>query len=86
MSTSLQTTLWDKVIVATAGRATLVYEQPGEQRLWFLVHGRHWTPVDCATHLKQSLQTLALWLQALNPARAIPSSKRIVNKTATLDL
>ncbi|MFK3984475.1 type I-E CRISPR-associated endoribonuclease Cas2e [Micromonospora sp. NPDC050397] len=39
--------LWAKVIeMAGPGRAILVHEQPGEQRLSFLVHDHHWTPVD----------------------------------------
>lgn len=39
--------LWAKVIeMAGQGRALLVYEKPGEQRLSFQVHNHHWQPVD----------------------------------------
>jgi CRISPR-associated protein Cas2 len=39
--------LWSKVTeMAGPGRAIMVHEQPGEQRLSFLVHDHHWKPVD----------------------------------------
>ncbi|BCL13860.1 type I-E CRISPR-associated endoribonuclease Cas2e [Micromonospora sagamiensis] len=39
--------LWGKVIeMAGPGRALLVYQAPGEQRLSFSVHDHHWKPVD----------------------------------------
>jgi CRISPR-associated protein Cas2 len=39
--------LWGKVVeMAGPGRALLVYQQPGEQRLCFQVHDHHWHPVD----------------------------------------
>lgn len=39
--------LWAKVVdMAGPGRALLVYQQPGEQRLSFKVHDHHWEPVD----------------------------------------
>ncbi|MEU1885326.1 type I-E CRISPR-associated endoribonuclease Cas2e [Micromonospora rifamycinica] len=39
--------LWAKVVeMAGPGRALLVYQQPGEQRLTFAVHDHHWEPVD----------------------------------------
>lgn len=39
--------LWGKVIeMAGPGRALLVFQRPGEQRLSFLVHDHHWEPVD----------------------------------------
>jgi len=39
--------LWAKVVeMAGPGRALLVYQQPGEQRLSFEVHDHHWDPVD----------------------------------------
>ncbi len=39
--------LWGKVVeMAGPGRALLVYQQPGEQRLCFQVHDHHWQPVD----------------------------------------
>ncbi|MFY1670231.1 type I-E CRISPR-associated endoribonuclease Cas2e [Plantactinospora sp. WMMB334] len=39
--------LWGKVVeMAGPGRALLVYQQPGEQRLAFEVHDHHWQPVD----------------------------------------
>lgn len=39
--------LWAKVVeMAGPGRALLVYQRPGEQRLSFEVHEHHWDPVD----------------------------------------
>ncbi|MEQ4299946.1 type I-E CRISPR-associated endoribonuclease Cas2e [Plantactinospora sp. B6F1] len=39
--------LWAKVVeMAGPGRALLVYQHPGEQRLCFEVHDHHWKPVD----------------------------------------
>ncbi|MBB5829286.1 type I-E CRISPR-associated endoribonuclease Cas2e [Micromonospora carbonacea] len=39
--------LWAKVVeMAGPGRALLVYQRPGEQRLTFEVHDHHWEPVD----------------------------------------
>jgi CRISPR-associated protein Cas2 len=39
--------LWGKVVeMAGPGRALLVHQQPGEQRLCFQVHDHHWQPVD----------------------------------------
>ena len=39
--------LWSKVVeMAGPGRALLVHQQPGEQRLSFQVHDHHWQPVD----------------------------------------
>ncbi|MFG1801687.1 type I-E CRISPR-associated endoribonuclease Cas2e [Micromonospora carbonacea] len=39
--------LWAKVVeMAGPGRALLVYQRPGEQRLAFEVHDHHWEPVD----------------------------------------
>ncbi|MFY1702211.1 type I-E CRISPR-associated endoribonuclease Cas2e [Micromonospora sp. WMMA1923] len=39
--------LWSKVVeMAGQGRALLVYQQPGEQRLTFEVHDHHWEPAD----------------------------------------
>ncbi|MEV6813999.1 type I-E CRISPR-associated endoribonuclease Cas2e [Micromonospora sp. NPDC051296] len=39
--------LWAKVVeMAGPGRALLVHQQPGGQRLCFQVHDHHWQPVD----------------------------------------
>ncbi|MEV0327942.1 type I-E CRISPR-associated endoribonuclease Cas2e [Micromonospora echinospora] len=39
--------LWAKVIeMAGPGRALLVHQDSGEQRLSFTVHDHHWQPVD----------------------------------------
>jgi CRISPR-associated protein Cas2 len=39
--------LWSRVTeMAGPGRALLVYQIRGEQRLSFLVHDHHWQPVD----------------------------------------
>lgn len=39
--------LWNKVVeMAGPGRALLVHQQPGEQRLCFQIHDHHWQPVD----------------------------------------
>jgi CRISPR-associated protein Cas2 len=39
--------LWARVIdMAGPGRALLVFQTPGEQRLSFKVHDHHWVPVD----------------------------------------
>jgi CRISPR-associated endoribonuclease Cas2, subtype I-E/ECOLI len=47
VSARIRARLWEKVVdMAGPGRAILVYQQPGEQRLSFLVHDHHWTPVD----------------------------------------
>ena len=47
ISARIRVRLWEKVVdMAGPGRALLVYQQPGEQRLSFLVHDHHWTPVD----------------------------------------
>lgn len=47
ISARIRAILWEKIVdMAGPGRALLVYQQPGEQRLSFLVHDHHWTPVD----------------------------------------
>jgi CRISPR-associated protein Cas2 len=47
VSARIRARLWEKVVdMAGPGRALLVYQQPGEQKLSFLVHDHHWTPVD----------------------------------------
>jgi CRISPR-associated protein Cas2 len=47
VSTRIRQRLWGKVIeMAGPGRALLVFQKPGEQRLSFLVHDHHWKPVD----------------------------------------
>lgn len=47
VSTRVRQRLWSKVVeMAGPGRALLVYQQPGEQRLSFLVHDHQWQPVD----------------------------------------
>jgi CRISPR-associated protein Cas2 len=39
--------LWARVIgMAGPGRALMVFQTPGEQRLSFKVHDHHWVPVD----------------------------------------
>ncbi|MFY1631669.1 type I-E CRISPR-associated endoribonuclease Cas2e [Solwaraspora sp. WMMB335] len=40
--------LWGRVVeLAGPGRALMVYQMRGEQRLSFKVHDHHWEPVDC---------------------------------------
>jgi CRISPR-associated protein Cas2 len=47
VSTRIRQRLWGKVIeMAGPGRALLVFQRPGEQRLSFLVHDHLWRPVD----------------------------------------
>ncbi|SCL73669.1 type I-E CRISPR-associated endoribonuclease Cas2e [Micromonospora peucetia] len=47
ISSRIRSRLWAKVLeMAGPGRALLVYQQPGEQRLSFKVHDHHWEPVD----------------------------------------
>ncbi|MFG2064844.1 type I-E CRISPR-associated endoribonuclease Cas2e [Micromonospora sp. NPDC048871] len=47
VNTRIRQRLWGKVMeMAGPGRALLVYQQPGEQRLSFEVHDHHWEPVD----------------------------------------
>ncbi|HWH01685.1 MAG TPA: type I-E CRISPR-associated endoribonuclease Cas2e [Pilimelia sp.] len=39
--------LWARVVdMAGPGRALMVFQARGEQRLSFVVHDHHWTPVD----------------------------------------
>ncbi len=47
INTRIRQRLWARVIdMAGPGRALLVFQQPGEQRLSFQVHDHQWTPVD----------------------------------------
>ena len=47
ISTRVRDRLWARVIdMAGPGRALLVYQKRGEQRLSFAVHDHHWEPVD----------------------------------------
>ncbi|GIJ52217.1 hypothetical protein Val02_91030 [Virgisporangium aliadipatigenens] len=47
VSTRVRRRLWARVIdMAGPGRALMVYQTTGEQRLSFLVHDHQWTPVD----------------------------------------
>lgn len=47
VNTRIRRRLWTKVLeMAGPGRALLVYQKPGEQRLCFDVHDHHWQPVD----------------------------------------
>lgn len=47
VSARVRQRLWLKVVeMAGPGRALLVFQRPGEQRLSFLVHDHHWKPVD----------------------------------------
>ncbi|MGW0505748.1 type I-E CRISPR-associated endoribonuclease Cas2e [Micromonospora sp. NPDC003241] len=47
VNTRIRQRLWAKVVeMAGPGRALLVYQQQGEQRLTFEVHDHHWEPVD----------------------------------------
>lgn len=47
VNTRIRQRLWGKVIeMAGPGRALLVYQHSGEQRLSFKVHDHHWEPVD----------------------------------------
>jgi CRISPR-associated protein Cas2 len=43
VSARIRARLWEKVVdMAGPGRALLVYQQPGEQKLSFVVHDHHW--------------------------------------------
>jgi len=47
VSARVRTRLWGHVVeMAGSGRALMVYQTRGEQRLAFLVHDHHWEPVD----------------------------------------
>jgi len=47
VSARIRARLWEKIVdMAGPGRALLVFQQPGEQKLSFLVHDHQWTPVD----------------------------------------
>ena len=47
ISGRVRTRLWARVIeMAGPGRALMVFQTRGEQRLSFMVHDHHWTPVD----------------------------------------
>lgn len=47
INTRIRKRLWDRVKeLAGPGRALLVYQQPGEQRLSFEVHDHQWEPID----------------------------------------
>lgn len=47
ISTRVRRRLWARVVdMAGAGRAMMVYQARGEQRLSFQVHDHHWTAVD----------------------------------------
>lgn len=47
VSSRIRQRLWAMVVeMAGPGRALLVFQRPGEQRLSFLVHDHHWQPVD----------------------------------------
>lgn len=47
ISTRVRDRLWTRVIeMAGTGRALMVFQVRGEQRLSFLVHDHHWVPVD----------------------------------------
>lgn len=47
VNTRIRRRLWNRVVdMAGPGRALMVYQTAGEQRLSFDVHDHHWTPVD----------------------------------------
>jgi CRISPR-associated protein Cas2 len=47
ISTRVRRRLWARVVeMAGPGRAIMVFQTRGEQRLSFKVHDHHWTPVD----------------------------------------
>ncbi|MEV4824580.1 type I-E CRISPR-associated endoribonuclease Cas2e [Micromonospora sp. NPDC049274] len=47
ISTRVRDRLWTRVTeMAGVGRALMVYQTPGEQRLSFVAHDHHWVPVD----------------------------------------
>lgn len=47
VSARVRQRLWARVVeMAGPGRALLVFQVRGEQRLSFLVHDHHWVPVD----------------------------------------
>jgi CRISPR-associated protein Cas2 len=73
VSARVRQRLWTKVVeMAGPGRALLVYQQRGEQRLSFLVHDHHWTPVDYdgITLIKRPTETTTR-----NPALPVGWSK-----------
>lgn len=47
VSTRVRRRLWARVVdMAGPGRAMMVFQTKGEQRLSFQVHDHHWTPID----------------------------------------
>ena len=47
VSARVRNRLWNRVTeMAGAGRALMVFQVRGEQRLSFVAHDHHWTPVD----------------------------------------
>lgn len=47
INVKIRARLWARVVdMAGPGRAMMVYQTHGEQRLSFEVHDHHWTPVD----------------------------------------
>ncbi|MDI1461079.1 type I-E CRISPR-associated endoribonuclease Cas2e [Catellatospora sp. KI3] len=47
VSARIRERLWERVVgMAGAGRALMVFHTRGEQRMSFVVHDHHWTPVD----------------------------------------
>ncbi len=47
ISTRVRVRLWSRVVeMAGPGRALLVYQKRGEQKLSFAAHDHHWEPVD----------------------------------------
>ncbi|MBB5874343.1 CRISPR-associated protein Cas2 [Allocatelliglobosispora scoriae] len=47
ISARVRQRLWSRVVeMAGPGRALMVFQVRGEQRLSFLVHDHHWVPVD----------------------------------------
>jgi len=47
VSSRVRDRLWARTVELVGdGRAILVFQTRGEQRLAFKVHGHHWTPVD----------------------------------------
>ena len=48
VSSRVRERLWVRVTeMAGAGRALMVFQVRGEQRLSFVAHDHHWVPVDC---------------------------------------
>lgn len=58
--------LWERTTTSIrTGRAIMVFSAKNEQRLSFLVHGHHWTPID--------IDGITLMLRPSEPVSQVPS-------------